>query len=102
MPKKPKTFRPANTQRQNVERRRQQDSDRNQDPHRKLYSLRRYRKFRMTLLRERPVCEDCDREPGFEVHHSRGLAKHPEDLCDSSHCIVLCKVCHSRRTGRGE
>jgi 5-methylcytosine-specific restriction protein A len=62
----------------------------------------RYRRFRSLILRERLVCEDCGREPSLDVHHTRGLSAHPEDLTDPEHVRALCHPCHSRRTARGE
>jgi hypothetical protein len=75
---------------------------RNRQPHRKLLSTARYRRFRKWLLAERPVCERCGIKGATDVHHRRKLADHPEDLCDQEHCECLCHECHSRLTQAGE
>lgn len=72
-------------------------------PHRRLYDRRAYRdRFCPMILAERPVCEDCQREPAQHVHHKRKLELHPEDLLDPEQVRALCDGCHSVRTRRGE
>jgi 5-methylcytosine-specific restriction endonuclease McrA len=81
---------------------RQYDRSRAGEPHRHLLNTQRYRRFRLWLLAERPLCQDCGQAAANEVHHERGLAAHPEDLCDGEQCRALCSGCHGRRTARGE
>lgn len=70
------------------------------------YDKRAYHRFRDDIFRERPLCEDCEAEGrlvGSEhVHHTRGIVRHPEDLCDRRYVLALCEVCHGKRTARGE
>ena len=105
MPKKPPTHRPPGADQARTQARRQHDAERREDqPHRRLYNLQSYRRFRVWLLRLRPVCQRCQRAAATEVHHCRGLAAHPEDLCDQEHCEALCKGCHDAlgpQAGRG-
>lgn len=63
--------------------------------------------FRPLIVAERGFrCEDCGEQhyddDTLDVHHVRGLANHPEDLCDPEFVKVLCHGCHSKRTARGE
>lgn len=71
--------------------------------HRKLLSTRRYRRFRLIVLANRPVCEEsaCS-SPALDIHHVRRLAKHPSDLCRADQVLALCHSCHSKRTAKGE
>lgn len=100
MPWAPKVHR-ATSQRSRDERAYDRDRNRNQ-PHRRLLWSRRYQRFRLALLAQRTLCQDCESAVATEVHHVRRLASHPEDLCDPSQCLVLCQVCHTTRTNRGE
>lgn len=106
MPEGPKRHTTAGIQAQqkaNEERRRKEQEAR---PHHRLYRLRAYQRFRLAMLDERPLCEDCcekDRvTPATDIHHVRKLSLHPEDLCDSRYVRCLCSCCHDRRTARGE
>ena len=78
------------------------DRQRADQVQRRLLNTQRYRRFRLVVLRECPLCQDCSREAANEVHHIRGLANYPDDLCDGEQVSALCKSCHSIRTGRGE
>ena len=100
MPTRPPTHRPS------VQTRAATDQARGQLPYRKLLWTQRFRRFRLWLLAQRPLCECCQAEkrltPAKDIHHRRGLADHPEDLCDQDQCEALCHACHSRATLRGE
>ena len=76
---------------------------------RRLRSSGRYQKFRAWLRHRQPLCADpfgdhagesaaggC--EPGRELHHVKRLSEHPETLCDSGECVMLCRRCHGRIT----
>jgi hypothetical protein len=102
MPTKPTIHESPGAARARQQAQRQQEQARNQQVHRSFYWSARYRRFRRWLLSERPVCEDCQRAASVDIHHTRGLAQHPEDLCDQEQTLCLCHSCHSQRTARGE
>lgn len=60
----------------------------------------RWRRFRMMVLRDRPVCEDCGTAPSKDLHHVQKRADAGPDCEDN--VLALCHSCHSRRTARGE
>lgn len=102
MPKRPKTYRPPGAEAARATTRRQYDRQRGSTPQRRLLWKAHYLKFRIWLLQQRPLCQDCNRASAVEVHHTRKLELHPEDLVDQEHCLCLCHECHSVRTRRGE
>jgi len=63
---------------------------------------RRWRVFRAHFLRRHPMCADCVDAAAQEVHHIQKVADAPELRLLESNCLALCKVCHSKRTARGE
>ena len=63
-----------------------------------------WRKIRMIQLHDYPLCEDC-KAAGYivaahEVHHRVALRKGGTN--DPRNLASLCKLCHQRRTARGE
>lgn len=66
--------------------------------HQRLLWTARYRRFRLWVLSQRPLCEEpgC-RRTGLDIHHVRGLLWHPEDLCNQDMAQVLCHSCHARK-----
>jgi len=96
MPDKPNTFKPKGKAKSAPKKRDETQA------HRKLLRTRGYGRFRKMVIADRPLCEDCDTEQSTDVHHTRGLADHPQDLCDASQVMALCHSCHSKRTARGE
>lgn len=101
MPWAPAKHQTPAQQRRSDERAYDRDRNRNQ-AHRRLLWSTRYLRFRLALLAQRTLCQDCTRVVATEVHHVRKLATHPEDLCDPEQCLVLCQRCHTTRTNRGE
>jgi len=73
--------------------------------HRGQYD-RRWRSFRLSYLREHPLCVDCQQankmSPAYEVHHIKKLRDYPDLKFDDANLMGLCKPCHSIRTARGE
>lgn len=101
MPTRPRTHRPPGALAAQAARARRADQERQEDqPHRRLYNLQHYRRFRIYLLSARPVCQRCGCRAATEVHHVRGLATHPEDLVDEDRCEALCKGCHDALGGK--
>lgn len=102
MPNRPAIHRPPGQ----AQQQRAVYHDRRQQPQQKALSTQSYRRFRLAKLAETPLCQDCQAKgivtAGVEIHHCRGLAQHPEDLCDGDRVLVLCKPCHSARTAKGE
>jgi 5-methylcytosine-specific restriction protein A len=67
---------------------------------------RLWQRFRLVVLSERPLCEDCRSAgrrltPATEVHHVRALRDGGARL-DPENVRALCKACHSKRTAVGE
>jgi 5-methylcytosine-specific restriction protein A len=102
MPHKPPSHVPPGSAAARLILQREIDRARRDAPHRRLYSTERWQRFRLYILRERPLCEDCGLNATRDVHHVRGLEAHPEDLCDEDQVRGLCHPCHSVRTRRGE
>lgn len=67
---------------------------------------RTWEKVRKMYLVEHPLCEDCLERgiytPAKEVHHIEKVKDRPGKRLDMSNLRALCKVCHNRRTARGE
>ncbi len=65
----------------------------------------RWQKIRLSILAERPLCQDCLAEnrytPATELHHmDKGVAE--KGIHDPARMLALCKTHHSIRTMRGE
>jgi 5-methylcytosine-specific restriction enzyme A len=101
MPHRPASHRPPGADQARQARRQEYDRDRAGLESRLLYSTARFRRFRRWLLTRRPICQDCQHAAALDVHHCRGLAAHPDDLCDPQQTLTLCHQCHSRRTAKG-
>ena len=92
------TYCPAHTR----QRRQQQNT---QHDHR-LYRQARWRRFRQSVLMDRPFCQDCEAlgqtRVAQELHH---IVKRSDDLSrfyDESNVMPLCSEHHAARTRRGE
>jgi len=48
------------------------------------------------------MCRDCRSMPARDVHHMVKVRECPSRKLDPSNCLPLCKICHQRRTNRGE
>jgi len=100
MPSRPATHRPAGvklTQSGRVADYRGSAASRGYD--------RQWAAFRLSILRERPLCQDCYPRfvtPASEVHHIIKLRENQELRLVGSNVLSLCKPCHSIRTARGE
>lgn len=57
---------------------------------------RRWRKLRLTVLWEEPVCMICHRQPSHHVDHIVAREKGGRD--ERSNLRGLCHSCHSRKT----
>ena len=66
-----------------------------------------YRPYRLSYIKEHPLCEDCLKKGitkvAEEVHHITPIltAKDPIDMIalatDTNNMIALCKECHKKR-----
>lgn len=101
MPTRAQRHRPPGHQQARKADARQHDRERNREPHRLMLWTARYRLFRKTVLWAHPVCVRCKVRASVDVHHVRGLALHPEDLCDGEQVAALCHPCHARLTAQG-
>lgn len=62
----------------------------------------RWRRLRLVVLSEEPVCRCCQRELSTDVDHIKPRRTHPELAWDRSNLQGLCRSCHSEKTRRGE
>lgn len=67
-----------------------------------------WQRFRLTILQERPLCEDQPDHhpeqirPSVEVHHLVKIKHDPTLRLDPENVLALCPACHDRRTAKGE
>jgi 5-methylcytosine-specific restriction protein A len=105
MPTRPKTFRPAGVP-EPQERRRQFDKVRTETQEwRKWYCSKRWTERRKYILSRNPRCMDCGKLFGIEALELDHIIPHRGDkvlFWDKANLQVLCKSCHSRKTGRGQ
>jgi 5-methylcytosine-specific restriction enzyme A len=66
--------------------------------HRRGYT-RRWAALSQLILRDRPICERCNRNISTEVHHLDGLGPNGPRGYDMTNLQALCKSCHSQITG---
>lgn len=57
---------------------------------------RQWRKLRLMVLREQPICVHCHREAATQVDHKVAKAKGGND--DEVNLVGLCHSCHSKKT----
>ncbi len=71
-----------------------------------FYRQRRWRRFRLAVLANRPLCEDCHATgmvtPATQLHHVKLRKEFPHLAYDESNILAVCTSCHSKRTARGE
>lgn len=65
------------------------------------YSTPRWKRLRVAILREEPICRECRRRgqltPASQVDHIRAI-KDGGQPWDKSNLQALCASCHSRKT----
>ena len=61
---------------------------------------RNWRRLRLLVLSEQPVCADCQRAPATEVDHILSKRKGGTDA--RANLVGLCCSCHSRKTCRDD
>jgi 5-methylcytosine-specific restriction protein A len=70
-----------------------------------FYSRAAWRRFRLWVLHQRPLCEFCQRNGvttlASEVHHLIPLRVAPERGLDATNVVCLCRACHARETLAG-
>jgi 5-methylcytosine-specific restriction enzyme A len=65
------------------------------------YARAAWKKTRLMKLRRDPICEDCNRAPATEVHHTDSSWKETGDwglFLTIEKLQSLCHDCHSRKT----
>ena len=62
----------------------------------------RWRRLRLVVLSEEPICRECKRELSTDVDHIKPRSTHPELAWDRDNLQGLCRSCHSEKTRRGE
>ena len=66
------------------------------------YQTPRWRRLRLTVLNDEPICRDCQRERSTDVDH---VVPHRNDAAlfwDRDNLAGRCHGCHARKTRRGE
>ena len=66
----------------------------------KLRSSQRWRNLRAMYLRRNPLCQDCAKVAGVEVHHVMGVTRYPELCFEETNLRALCVRCHEIRHRR--
>ena len=70
----------------------------------RLRSSSRWKKVRALKLARDPLCEDCKDHglavPAVQVHHLKGVARHPELAFVMENLLSLCTTCHAKREAR--
>jgi len=66
--------------------------------HAAFYSSTTWRRFRLMILHDRPICESCGRAPANEVHHLTPVGADWSRRLEKDNVLALCKSCHSRHT----
>lgn len=65
---------------------------------------RQWRKVRADVMRDQPLCVDCEAagrvRPAQEVHHVKSVKSSPNDRLDPANLVPLCVACHRRRHGK--
>lgn len=102
MPRRPPTHRPPGADAARTSHQQQYDRDRRSLPHRKLYLSAAWQRFRLSVLADRPTCEDCRQCPASQVHHPHKLSQGGHLCPDPAEVMALCAGCHAIRTRRGE
>ncbi len=74
-------------------------SDAARGPERQFYGTRRWRTYRLWILRQHPFCAACG-QPANTVHHIIDRTERPDLAFDHSNSEALCKRCHDTKTGR--
>lgn len=72
--------------------------------HKDIYNSARWRRLRVTKLRDCPLCEYCPparRRPATQVDHFIAIDDGGEPF-DWDNLRSACQVCHSQKTARGE
>jgi 5-methylcytosine-specific restriction protein A len=72
---------------------------RQQDPAHAFYTSPEWRRFRLTVLAERPWCVDCGARAS-DVDHIKTVRDAPERALDPSNVEPRCHPHHSSRTSR--
>jgi len=58
----------------------------------------RWRKLRLLVISEQPICADCQRAASTDVDHIKAKTKGGDDSREN--LVGLCHSCHSRKTYR--
>jgi len=69
------------------------------DPVRRLYDTARWKRFRLWILSQRPICQRLIKgarcqEPTNTVHHIRSPRNRPDLFTDPKNVLALCANCH--------
>lgn len=96
MPRKIPTFRPPHAVAERADNVKRYESTPERIEARRFYHSARWLRFARLILRERPVCEACQRQPANTVHHVKPRRSHPALAFDEANVKAWCASCHSR------
>lgn len=87
--------------------RRRPETKRRNASMRKLYYTARWSRLRVQVMaRDRGLCQEHlrngDTQPGNEVDHIKPHKRNPELFWNPDNLETLCRVCHARKTSRGD
>ena len=99
MPSRVPTHRPATSQA--ARKHYDQTTDRKAD--KAFYKSSDWRRCRESVLAERPLCAQCEREgrltPAEHVHHLQERKDRPDLAFEPSNLEALCQPCHNAMRG---
>jgi 5-methylcytosine-specific restriction endonuclease McrA len=70
------------------------DAKRANNPHRKLYQTKQWKKLRKLKLSINPVCEVCRQAPADTVHHKERASNNMDRFFTIASLQSACKRCH--------
>jgi len=68
-------------------------------PRQLVYWTSRWRRLSRALRRAHPVCQRCDQDLTYDVHHVRTIEEAPHLAYDPSNLMCLCRACHAEVHG---
>lgn len=69
---------------------------------RRWYRQARWRRLRLEVLRDEPMCHDCRQSPSVEVDHVQKHEGNEAMFFSRANLAGMCARCHTRKTRRGE
>lgn len=76
------------------------DKFRDKQPYRHLYHTAAWRRLRLRVLAEQPICDACNRAAATEVDHKNDHKGNWLLFYSRENVHGLCKPCHDKKTGQ--